>query len=298
MALVDKRRTAAAIGSVTLIAAVLTWVAPSASAVGDPVLVGAGDIASCASSGDEATASLLGAYPDATVVTLGDNVYRHGTSDEYAACYDPTWGQYKARTRPAPGNHDYKTPGAAGYFAYFGSAAGDPARGYYSYDLGSWHVVVLNSNCDDVGGCQAGSAQEQWLRADLAAHGNACTLAYWHHPRFNSGRHGNEGFMQDIWQALYDAHADVVLSAHAHDYEAFGPQNASGTADPAGIREFVVGTGGAEHSPWGSLKPNSLVRNNDTFGVLVMTLHATSYDWRFVPVAGQSFTDAGSASCV
>jgi len=263
------------------------------------VLVGAGDISSCSNNGDEATASLLDGIPG-TVFTTGDNVYEVGSSTEFANCYSPTWGRHKGRTRPVVGNHEYGTAGAAGYYGYFGAAAGDPAKGYYSYDLGAWHIIVLNSNCGSVGGCAAGSAQEKWLRADLAAHPNVCTAAMWHHPRFNSGaQHGSSTSSQAFWQALYDYGADVVLAGHEHTYERFAPQNAAGNADALrGIREFVVGTGGKSHYGFGTPLPNSEVRNGDTYGVLKLTLNATSYAWQFVPVAGQTFTDSGSASCV
>jgi hypothetical protein len=262
-----------------------------------PVLVGAGDIASCASTGDEATAALLASI-NGTVVTLGDNVYDSGAPSEFANCFDPTWGRSKERIRPAIGNHDYLTPGAAGYFGYFGATAGDPTKGYYSYDVGSWHIVALNSNCSQAGGCGAGSPQEQWLRTDLAAHPTACTLAYWHHPRFSSGEHGSFVTMQPIWQTLYDAGADVVLNGHDHDYERFAPQDPTGTADPTrGIREFVVGTGGKNHYGFNAPIANSEVRNDKTFGVLKLTLHANSYDWTFVPEAGKSFSDSGSTAC-
>ncbi len=269
--------------------------APSA----DPVLVGAGDIASCSSSGDEATANLLDGIAG-TVFTLGDNVYNSGTAAKFATCYDPSWGRHKARTRPAVGNHEYHVAGATGYFDYFGAAAGDRTQGYYSYNLGAWHIVVLNSTCAKVaGGCGAGSAQEQWLRRDLAAHPARCTLAYWHHPLFNSGHDGNSnGMMRPIWQTLYEAGADVVLTGHAHDYERFAPQDADGNRDMArGIREFVVGTGGAFFTGKGTTVPNSEVFQNHTFGVLKLTLHPTSYDWQFVPEAGKTFVDAGSADC-
>jgi hypothetical protein len=276
----------------------LPVVAANAPTAADPVLVGAGDIASCDGSGDEATARLLDGIAG-TVFTTGDNVYSSGTAAEFATCYDPSWGRHKARTRPAPGNHDYYTPGARGYYSYFGAAAGDPATGYYSYDLGTWHIVVLNSNCAAVGGCGAGSAQERWLRADLAAHPTTCTLAYWHHPRFSSGGHGNTVAVQAIWQALYDAGADVVLNGHDHTYERFAPQTPTGIRDEArGMREFVVGTGGRSHYPITTPIANSEVHNTDTFGVLKMTLHPTSYAWEFVPVAGSTFTDQGSAACV
>ena len=257
-------------------------------------MVGAGDIASCSSTGDEATANLLDGIAG-TVVTLGDNVYDNGTITEYNNCYNPSWGRHKARTKPSAGNHEYNTPGAVGYYEYFGAAAGDPAKGYYSYDLGDWHIVVLNSNIAR----EAGSAQEQWLLQDLAASGRSCTLAYWHHPRFNSGAsHGNNTTVQALWQALYDLNADVILNGHEHTYERFAPQTPAGVADPArGIRQFIVGTGGRSHYTLGTLQPNSQVFNGSTYGVLKLTLSAGSYSWQFVPVVGASFTDSGTTSC-
>lgn len=275
-----------------------TAATPTPVASKDAVLVGAGDIASCDSLGDEATANLLGQIPG-TVFTLGDTVYPDGTAANFAKCYAPSWGRYRARTRPAVGNHDYHTAGAKGYFAYFGAAAGDPTKGYYSYELGAWHIVVINSNCPEVGGCYAGSPQERWLRADLAAHPAFCTLAYWHHPRFSSGTtHGSSQSMGAIWQALYDAGADVVVNGHEHNYERFAPQNPLGKADPTrGIREFVVGTGGDSLYAFGPRLANSEVINGETYGVLKLTLHPTSYDWQFVPEAGKTFTDAGHEAC-
>ena len=268
----------------------------------DPILVGAGDIASCGLLGDEATAPLLDAIfsggAQGLVFTAGDNAYDSGTPQQFADCYDLSWGRHRERTRPSPGNHDYVTEAASGYFNYFGVAAGDADKGYYSYDLGDWHVVVINSNCAAVAGCGPGSAQEQWLRADLSAHPAACTLAYWHHPRFSSGDHGNSTSMQAIWQALYDVGAEVVLGGHDHDYERFAPQDGYGNPDPvAGIREFVVGTGGASLRGFGDIQPNSEVRNSDTLGVLKLTLRSTSYDWEFVAEAGETFTDSGSTDC-
>jgi hypothetical protein len=265
----------------------------------DPVIVGAGDIASCSSTGDEATANLLDNIAG-TVITLGDNAYSSGTATEYTNCYGPSWGRHLARTRPSPGNHEYNTLDATGYYGYFGSAAGDPAKGYYSYDVGAWHVIVLNSNssCTTIS-CAAGSAQDTWLRADLAAHSNVCTLAYWHHPRFNSGAsHGNNTAVANFWDALYQYGADVILNGHEHVYERFAPQTPAAVADPAaGIRQFTVGTGGASHYTFGTIQPNSEVRNGTAYGVLKLTLHATSYDWQFVPVAGATFTDSGTGSC-
>lgn len=261
---------------------------------GSVVFVGAGDIASCASTGDEATANLLDGIAG-TVFTLGDNAYETGSAAEFNNCYNPSWGRHRARTKPAPGNHDYGTAGAAGYFGYFGSAAGDPAKGYYSYDLGDWHIIALNSNVAN----SAGSVQEQWLRADLAASTKSCTLAYWHHPRFSSGlEHGSDPSLQPLWQALYDANADLVLSGHDHDYERFAPQTPAGVADATrGIREFVVGTGGRSHYNLGTLKANSQVFDSNTYGVLKLTLSTGTYAWQFVPVAGGTFADSGSGSC-
>ena len=270
----------------------------TATLIPDEIFVGAGDISSCANNNDEATAQLLDGIAG-TVFTLGDNAYASGTAIEFADCYDPTWGRHKARTRPSAGNHEYATGAATAYFSYFGAGAGDPSKGYYGYDLGAWHIAVLNSNCSRVGGCEAGSPQEQWLRADLAAHPNTCTLAYWHHPLFNSGMHGDQTFMQPIWQALYDYSADVVLNGHDHNYQRFAPQDFNGVADPArGIREFVSGTGGRSLYPFpGAPTANTEVRDDQTYGVLKLTLSTASYNWQFIPVAGQTFTDSGSAPC-
>ena len=236
------------------------------------VLVGAGDIAGCGYlRGALATAKLLEGIPG-TVFTTGDLAYPNGSRRDFANCYSPTWGRVKDRTRPSPGNHEYNTRGAEGYFGYFGAAAGDPRRGYYSYELGSWHVVVINSSCSEIGGCAAGSPQERWLRADLAAHPVACTVAYWHSPLFSSGAtHGSESALKPIWQALYEAGAEIVINGHDHDYERFAPQDPNGKADPArGIREFVVGTGGRGLRPFTRPLPNSEVRSADAFGVLIL----------------------------
>jgi len=260
---------------------------------GDPVLVGAGDISN-SGSGDSATAALLDGIPG-TVFTTGDNVYNSGTTTEFNNYYNPTWGRHKARTRPSPGNHDYNTSGASGYYNYFGSLAGPSGQGYYSYDLGNWHIVSLNSNISTA----AGSAQEQWLRNDLAASTKPCTAAYWHHPLFTSGaNHAPSTATRPLFQALYDHNADVVLFGHNHQYERFAPQNPSGALDTTrGIRTFVAGMGGASHYGFGTIKPNSEVRNSDTYGVLKLTLRSNSFDWQFVPVAGKSFTDSGTTAC-
>jgi hypothetical protein len=277
---------------------------PASSA--DPVIAAAGDIV-CASNTPTAatcrhryTANILKALALDAVLTLGDNQYESGALTDFQRYYNPTWGAVKSITHPSPGNHEYSTPQAAGYFAYFGAAAGDRTKGYYSFNLGSWHIVALNSNCDEVGGCNRGSPQEVWLRADLAAHQNACTLAYWHHPRFASGSvHEGDAEMDAFWQALYEFQADVVLSGHQHNYERFAPQTPTGAPDSAnGIRQFIVGTGGRSLHSFGSTPaPHSVVRDDETFGVLKLTLHPTSYDWEFIPEGGKTFTDIGTATC-
>ena len=264
----------------------------------DPVLIGAGDIADCSGlEGAEATAKLLEANPG-TVMAIGDLAYPDGTQENFS-CYEKTWGRVKSRTKPAVGNHEFHSAGATFYFAYFGSIAGDPKDGFYSYDLGAWHIIVLNSECKEVGGCNAGSREEKWLHDDLAAHPAACTLAYFHKPLFSSGlTHGNDPEIQPLFQTLYDAHADVVVAGHDHDYERFAPQTPTGAADPKnGIREFVAGTGGKSHRLFAPPKPNSEVRDNTAFGVLKFTLHSNGYDWLFIPEAGKTFTDSGSGQC-
>ncbi|MEA2427918.1 MAG: acid phosphatase type 7 [Thermoleophilaceae bacterium] len=283
---------------------------------GDPVIAAAGDIA-C----DPASASYNGGAGTATacrqrytsdlltsgldrVLTLGDNQYENGELAAFQQSYGPTWGRVKPNTRPAIGNHEYNTSStAAGYFDYFDGIgaptgpAGDRGKGYYSYDVGSWHLVALNSNCSRVS-CAAGSAQEQWLRADLAAHPATCTLAYWHHPLFSSGAHGNIASSKPLFADLYAAGGDVVLNGHDHDYERFAPQTPDGAADSArGVREFVVGTGGMSQRAFATPKANSQLRNTGTYGVLQLTLHASSYDWKFVSESGKPFGDSGSGSC-
>jgi acid phosphatase type 7 len=260
-------------------------------------LIVAGDIGDCGSEGDQATASLVAAMPG-RVATLGDNAYPDGSESQFRQCYGPTWGRFKGRTRSTPGNHDYQTLGATGYFEYFGSRAGPAGRGYYSYDLGAWHVISLNSNCADAGGCEAGSPQERWLAQDLAEHPSSCTLAMWHHPRFSSGSvHADDPATQAFWDDLYAAGTEVVLSAHEHSYERFAPQDPQGNSDPgSGIREFVVGTGGAVLYPFGPPDPNSKVRVADSWGVLRLRLSPTRYRWTFVTVDGR-VRDSGGDRC-
>jgi hypothetical protein len=263
------------------------------------VLVGAGDIATCSNDADEATALLLDSLVQDTlpvvVFTAGDNAYPDGTAAQFRDCYHPTWGRHKARTRPAPGNHDYRTSGAVGYFGYFGGAAGDASRGYYSFDAGDGHVIVLNSEAD----MDAGSAQELWLRADLAASAKRCTVAIWHHPRWSSGsHHGNDTGPGPLWDALYDAGADLVINGHEHNYERFAPQTPAGAVDAArGLRQIVAGMGGRSHYEFGTPLATSEARNATDYGVLKVTIHADRYSWEFVPVAGGAFADSGTTAC-
>jgi hypothetical protein len=259
----------------------------------DAIFVGAGDIARCDTADTEATAKLLDRI-QGTVFTLGDNVYPTSTPDLLGTCYESTWGRQKWRTLATPGNHDWEQSAGMPYFAYFGAAAGPAGLGYYSYTLGSWHIISLNSNVP-VG---PGSPQYEWLKADLAESGASCTLAMWHHPLFSSGPNGNSGNMREAWRLLNRFGADVVLSAHDHDYERYAPQDADARPSRTGIRQFVVGTGGYSLYERASRQPNSELWENRTWGVLKMTLKSGSYDWEFVPADGQSFRDFGSGACV
>lgn len=265
----------------------------------DPVLVGAGAIASCGNANDEATAAIL-ASVDGTVFTVGDNAFDSGTIAEYRACYDPSWGAFRDRTRPAAGNRDYLTPGAAGYFAYFGAAAGPATKGYYAYNLGSWRIYVLNSNCSKIGGCGVGSPQERWLRSDLRAHPSACIGAYWQAARFSSGRFLDDVRMQPFWKDLYTHGAEFVINGHDHNYQRYAPLTPTGAPDPVhGIREFVVGTGGNGHT---ALRDSASAAKREAatdqaYGVLRITLHATGYEWQFLSTAKVQFDDSGAQSC-
>jgi hypothetical protein len=277
---------------------------PGKSRPGTYVLVGAGDIAGCSSlAGAAATARLI-EKTAGTVFAAGDLAYERGTAEEFSKCYGTTWGKFKDRTWPVPGNHEYAAGKARAYFAYWGDRAGPAGKGYYSYDLGNWHVVALNTNCDvpELGGCGAGSEQENWLKEDLAAHAKSCIVAYGHHALYSSGllkKHAVHPELRDLWRDLYAAHADLILAGHEHSYERFAPQNPDGGSDPEnGIREIVVGTGGRSHSPLGEPLPNSEARNADTFGVLKVTLSPEKYAWEFIPVTGESgFHDAGEGTC-
>jgi hypothetical protein len=254
-------------------------------------LVGAGDIGVCGRSEPEATARLLDGIPG-TVFTTGDNPYPSGTEQQFRDCYEPTWGRHRRRTRPAPGNHDYESPGASPYFAYFGANAGPPGLGYYSYRLGEWDVYSLNSNIV----ADERSAQYAWLQQELQQHASRCSLAYWHHPVVSEGPNGDAGHMRAIWKLLHDHGADLVVAGHDHNYQRFVPLDGDLRRSPAtGMRQFVVGTGGASHYSFAAT--GATVVRGAAWGVLKLTLAPDKYDWEFVAVPGQGFHDAGTAQC-
>ncbi len=274
--------------------AVIGVAPPRPPAVADPVLAVGGDVAGNWSS-DEATAGVIDRMQPTWVLMLGDAVYENGTAAEFASYYAPTWGRHRAITSPTVGNHEYQTAGASGYYGYFGAAAGDPSRGYYAFDVGEWRVYTLNTNCTFVP-CGAGSEQERWLRADLAAHPRTCRLATAHHPRFSST--GSASNTAALYQAFYEASGDLWLTGHWHNYERLAQLNAAGAVDTTrGVRNFVVGSGGAPLRGFGSTATGSQVRNSSTYGVLKLTLRSSGYEWAFVPVPGSGFTDAGSGGC-
>jgi len=280
-------------GVVTIVATAGAARGSARLAIGPAVLVGAGDIGACDLPGARKTGELLDRIPG-TVFTTGDNAYPNGTRGQFATCYDPAWGRHRARTRPTAGNHDYRVPGAASYFEYFGAAAAGRGKGWYAYDLGGWRIYALNSNV----AAGAGSEQETWLRADLAARPRRCVLAYWHHARFSSGPHHTSTRAAALFQALYDAAADVVVTGHDHDYERFAPLAPDGTPNAArGVRQFVVGTGGGGLYEFGSVERGSEFRYNAGWGVLKLTLYPRGYAWQFLGVDGARVIDSGSGAC-
>jgi hypothetical protein len=261
-------------------------------------LLVAGDIATCKSTADEATARLLDRLPG-TIVAIGDLAYPDGSWADFRNCYDPSWGRHAARTRPVIGNHEYKTGSPAAWLAYFHGQGPAAGRTWYAFDAGSWRVYVLDSDCTEIGGCSRSSSEGRWLAADLAANQRACSIAFMHHPRFSSGRHGNNVSVAPLWRMLYDARAELVVSGHDHDYERFALLAPDGRRAPGrGIREFVVGTGGAPlrafRYPAG---PDSQARNSHSHGILQLDLGPRGYTWRFRAVGGSGFTDAGHAGC-
>ena len=297
----------------------------TAITTGDPVVAAAGDIAcdpaAAAFNGGNGTATKCHMKATSTlllnlaastnlqrILAIGDTQYECGGLEAFNQSYGPTWGQtgLKELTSPVPGEDEYLTTGGTGcsttpgggYFSYFGSAAGDPSKGYYSFDIGAWHIVALNSACGDIGGCGLRSPEYQFLQADLAAHPTACTLAYWHKPRFASSSGGGTRSVAKFWNALYAAGAEIVLGGNQHFYERFAPQTPSQEASAAGIREFVVGTGGAGLYEFRHVRPNSEARSNRSYGVLKLTLGAADYTWEFITAAGEPFRDGGAASCV
>ncbi len=268
----------------------------SGAAGEDPHLVGAGDIARCGEPGDEQTAALVASLPG-TVFVAGDGAYDDGSAAQYASCYGPSWGAFRDRTRPVPGNHDYRTDGAAGYLAYWGTQARPSGTTWYSFDVGTWHVIMLDSNCDHVGGCGPESAEGRWLATDLAASPAQCTLAIFHHPRWSSGEHGDDRAMDAFWKPLYAAGVDLIVNGHDHDYERFAPLDPSGAEDrKRGIREFVVGTGGGILRQFAATAAHSEFRLAGTYGVIELVLRPASYAWAFDPASGD-VADSGSALC-
>ncbi len=262
-------------------------------------VVAVGDVARCELETDEQTAALAGEAfrsKNGVVAMLGDAVYNDGSPEEFAHCYAPSWGRHRFRTFPAAGNHEYRTADASGYYDYFGDAAGDPTQGWYAYSLGEWQVVVLNSNCDEIGGCHAGSDQELWLRQQLADTDSQCTLAYMHHPRFSSGHHGDDPSLTDLWRALVDNEVEIALAGHDHHYERLAPLDEAGVATPSGVQSYVVGTGGTWLRPVSSPRLGSEVVIDDNHGVLVLDLDPDKYTWQFVDITG-SIRDQGSRRC-
>ena len=271
---------------------------PTHTATATPAIFsGAGDIAICGQEGDNLTAKILNDIPG-IIFTTGDNNNESGTLWEFEKCFDPSWGQFKDRIRPSAGNHEYLIPDAADYFTYFGAAAGEIYKGYYSYDYGSWHIIVLNSNCGWVGGCGPSSPQIAWLREDLANQNSLCSLAYWHDPRWSSGLGGNSYWLDAFWQTLYEYGVELVISSDDHDYERFAPQDPDGNLDTeTGIRQFVVGTGGAGQRPFNKILENSEVQNSGTFGVLKFELYEDHYEWEFLAIEGDNFEEKGQGFC-
>ena len=298
-----KTKTSAPTATITLTATPADTSTPAASPTPSEIdLIGAGNIINCDGAGGKATAALLAQFPGATIFTAGDNIDHLGTPKEFKNCFGTTWGVYKDRIHPAIGDMEYnmKNPPAYAYFDYFGAAAGTPQQGWYSYDVSGWHIVVLNSECARINGCQAGSPEETWLKADLAAHPAQCSMAVWHMPRFYAAISQGLPAFQDVWQDLYNAGVELVVNAHFRYYMRYAPMNPDGQLDDAkGIQEFVVGTGGAIPLVKGapSCTGNCKVLNTTTFGVIKLTLHPDSYDWAFLPTAGQTFTDGGSRTC-
>ena len=273
---------------------------PVASDTPDPSIVtlsGAGDIGRCGTTGDEATGRLLDDLPG-FVFTAGDNAYETGSARDFLRCYEPSWGRHLQRTYPAPGNHDHLTRGATGYFDYFGDRAGTPGEGWYAVDVGTWRLIVLDSECAAVGGCGRESRQGRWLARELTTNPRPCTLAIWHHPRFSTGDHGPNRGVSDFWDQLHEAGVDLIVNGHEHSYERFVPVDPSGRPDPGrGIRQIVVGTGGAPLRGFPRNDPNSEVRDGSSHGVLRLDLGPDGYSWAFLPVAGGVFEDAGSDTC-
>ena len=270
---------------------------PAAQAEEPPVvLIGAGDIANCETQHDEQTAALIAGYPEAAVFSIGDNAYGEGTREDFDKCFEPSWGPLKDRLRPVPGNHDYKTNLGLPYYDYFGEAAGEPGLGYYSYELGSWHIVTLNSNCTQVD-CGPGSAQVRWLYEDLRLNKQRCTLLYWHHPYWSTDAQQGSSTVETFWKIANRFRAEVVVNGHDHFYERYAPMNSQSKYDKEGVRMFIVGTGGSDLHALPEIRPNNIARDNSTFGVIKFNLYSSRYEWEFIPTEGGQFTDSGAGEC-
>lgn len=289
---VDEAGRSFLVPAVSVAATVVMPTAPPPPPAPDITVLAAGDIARCGEASTEGTARLIDRIPG-SVLTLGDHTYPTGSSQSFRDCYGPTWGRHASRTFAAPGNHDWEVASGAPYFGFFGLAAGPPGVGFYGFTLGGWRLLSLNSNVP----AHVGSAQYEWVRNELATNNSFCTLAYWHHPIFSSGPNGNYGQMRDVWRLLQSRGVELVLTAHDHTYERFSPQDADGRSDPLGIRQFVVGTGGGVLYALKGIQPNSELFHNQTWGVLKLTLRASSYAWDFLPIEGQSFRDFNTGVC-
>jgi hypothetical protein len=256
-------------------------------------LIGAGDIVVCGSSAHVATAALLRPYPGATVFTAGDNVYPNGHPNDWRNCYDPWWGEFKDRTRPGIGNHDYETQNGKPYYDYWGDQAGPRDAGYYTYTLGAWRIYAINSEIDT----RPGSTQYSWLQNELNINHEPCAAAIWHKPLYSSGVNGPQPHMRDMFRLLYNANAEIVISGHDHDYEVFFPQDADGRRDDAkGVRQFVVGTGGVELTGFPRQAPNSAYREM-VQGVILFELQPNSYSWQFISPQPPQYRNNGNGVC-
>jgi acid phosphatase type 7 len=283
-----------------IVIALILWLTNTVSSTSSISLLAVGDISTCGNLGAFITAGILQNQleqnPNSKLALLGDIAYERGTEAEFK-CFDAAYGQFKNISYPSPGNHEYYSPNATGYYAYYGSRAGNPKQGYYTYKLGNWRIYALNSNCDSIGGCDKNSPQIKWLKQTLLSNPSQCSLAYWHHPRFSSGRHGNAAFMQDMWALVAKAGVEIVLSGHDHTYERFAPLDSSGKPNPKGTRAFVIGTGGRSFYAFSNPQAHSQIKQNSSLGVTKFVLEPNGYSWEFIAASGSNFKDSGTGKC-